>query len=215
MSQKQEHPIIPVPSYCLSDKGPAFPRTKSRDRVEYLAEKSNKAVKKALELYPFAEHILWIDSYYLQQSKAIRILLNEYGGHEILGGSVWARVQTRIPSWTQYYDTWSVPESRNWKYRLWHRIPKGIVPVTGVGAVYVAPRWAFERIGYGIPEPFPESGCHHNYLCKNAGLPIALSFNARFWRDHTNSDYPYYGPTKRVRLMAGYWKQKLLHHTFL
>jgi hypothetical protein len=193
ISQKPEHLQYEVPFYCLSEKGPDFPpQTKSRERVEYLADKQNRAMETALRLYPETTHVLWIDSHYLTQTGPIEGLLRDYdigkgpSPNWILGGPILCHNYTRIFPRTTYYDTWSTPE--------YHNKLDGIFPlntfqnVSGVGGVYVYPRYTWEEYGYGVPDypefprKFPDSGCQHNWLCQKSGLPVCLDWNVTFWR---------------------------------
>lgn len=181
MSSKPEPPLDwNIPHYVLSEPSPFFTQLKTRERVGYLADKQTRAISDALARFSETSHILWCDSYYLSQKQALMTLINNYGkGDKIVGGAVLCRYRLNFPTKIRYYDTWCTPEYTT----ITKRPPyHGHHLVSGVGAVYLFPRSTFEKVGYGIPEPFPESGCHHNFLCRESGLPIFIDWDAVFWR---------------------------------
>jgi hypothetical protein len=181
MSSKPEDEFrLPIPHHILSEPSPFFTKIKSRERIQYLADKQTRSINQALEKFPETSHILWCDSYYLGQTDSLSSLINNYGpSDKIVGGAIMCDYKLYLFPEIAYYDTWCTPE-----YAGLRKLPKfhGQVPVSGVGAVYLFPRHTFESVGYGVPEPFPESGCHHNYLCRKSGLPIFVDWDAIFWR---------------------------------
>jgi hypothetical protein len=130
-----------------------------------------------------------IDSYYVNQSDQVRILLAEYNGKNILGGGVWVLDKTRLSPRIRFWDTWTTPELAKMKY-----IPQmtGRVSVRAVGACYLYPRNIWEKIGYGVPEDL--HGCEHNYLCEMSRLGVYLSLDVSLWRKPLVYSWP-----KRVR----------------
>jgi hypothetical protein len=203
-----------VPFHCLTEDGPKWPlRVKSKSRIEYLAAKQNRAIEKALELYPETSQILWIDSYYLDQTGAIETLIRDYlvhstkAGDSIVGGPILCHNRTRIFYKVTYYDTWSTPEydgkrwSKGWFDDNDSR-SRDFEIVSGVGGVYLFPRYVWEKVGYRAPEPFPQSGCQHNWLCRESGLRVYLDWNLAFWRSVT------YPPIQRLRCSIGEFLRK-------
>lgn len=180
------------------DPIPRSRQKESRERVEYLADLRNQATAEALKLYPDTEHILSIESFYLKQVDAIRRLIELYDGRSIIGASTWYWDRSRILRTARFYDTWSTPGSEKMKFH--HFGPKGILRVESVGSCLIFPRRLWELHGFAVPEPFPEAGCHYNYLCEKSDLPVWLSLDVKLWRDRsTNPDIPEYSWLKRIR----------------
>lgn len=165
---------------------------KARDRLEYLTRRRNEANEKALSAHPGAKHILAIDSFYLHRTSEISRLLDAYRTLSvprecILGASTWYYDQSKVRAVYRFYDFWSTPEMEGKAWRRFRDLPTGLLPVSSVGACYIYPRWVWEKYGYGIPEPFPDSGIFHNWLCKKSGLPVFLDCDVRLWRSHADS----------------------------
>ncbi len=176
-----------------------FRREISKERVEYLAERRNRAVSEALSLFPEAEDILMVDSYYLNQTEQIEGLIAEYvklsSSTElegcILGASTWVHDKTRIRSSKHFFDGWTTPEGNGFTPEV-AKSQGGRVRVPAVGACYIYPREVWEKVGYGVPEDL--HGCEHNWLCEGSGLHIYLSLNEMLWHDPVT-----YSWLKRVR----------------
>ncbi|SRR5712692_1271882 len=181
--------IPEVPFVCFVDNWKPFGHEKSRDRVNYLAERRNQAVARALSLFPSTQHILMIDSYYVNQPDPVRVLLNEYDGNCILGGAVWFLDKTRVNPRIRFWDSWTTPELANLEY-----LPQmaGKVSVKAVGACYLYPKGAWQKIGYGVPNDL--HGCEHNYLCEMSGFGVYLTLKVKLWRSAV-----VYGWPKRIR----------------
>lgn len=200
-----------IPFHCLVEDGPDWNHSKSRERVEYLADKQNRAIEDALLLYPETTDILWIDSHYLNQdSHSVYRLLGDYSldnKKSVFGAAILSRDYRRIRKRILYYDIWATPEMKTRHFNGW-KMPTGLQRVNGVGSVYVYPRWLWEKYRYSTPEPFPDAGCQHNWLCERSGLPIYLDWNATFWRTVR------YSMKKRVRCSLGELHLKLSFNGF-
>jgi hypothetical protein len=165
-----------------------FGHEKTKERVSYLAERRNSAVAETLALFPETNHVLMIDSYYLQQEEPIRKLIKEYAemiitsyqGGCILGASSWIYDKTRIRPKYRFYDGWTTPEGLNLRLEEVKR-NGGTIRVNAVGGCYIYPTWVWEKIHYGVPEDL--HGGEQNWLCEHSGLPIFLSLNERVWRE--------------------------------
>jgi hypothetical protein len=170
-------------------------------------------MKEALELYPETNQVLWIDSYYLDQIEAIEALIRDYLEHSSkvgdsrVGGPILCHNRTRVFYKVTYYDTWSTPEydgkswSEGWFDHNSSRL-RDFEIVSGVGGVYLFPRYVWEKVGYRTPEPFPQSGCQHNWLCRESRLHVYLDWNVAFWRSVT------YPPLQRLRCSIGEFLRK-------
>ena len=211
ISMKKEQWQLGIPFFCLSEPGPSWRHVKDPKRVDYLADKQNRALEKGMMEFPETTHVLWIDSYYLNQTNAIQQLLMDYEtlsairGNLILGGAILCHDRTKIRHRVSYYDTWSTPELDGAHFRVdLSDVHSGFETVSSVGGVYVYPRTVWEKHRYQRPEPFPESGCQHNYLCRKSRLPILLDWNALFWRNVS------YSVPKRLRCSIGNYRRRLL-----
>lgn len=210
ISTKEEHWELDIPFFCLSEPGPSWGRVKDPKRIDYLADKQNRALEKALTHFPETTHILWIDSYYLGQTDAIHKLVNDFEplsraqGNLILGGAILCHNRTKVRYRISYYDTWSTPELDGKYFQVdLSDLHEGFEKVSSVGGVYICPRAVWELHRYQRPEPFPESGCQHNYLCRESGLPIFLDWNALFWRNVS------YSTLKRLRCSIGDYRRRM------
>jgi hypothetical protein len=201
---------IPFVSYTENFQ-PITTRDTSLDRVSYLTNRYNEAVKCALEIYPKTEHVLIIDHYYLQFESEVRLLLDDYSrlSKVILGASIWYWARRRIRPWIAYYDTLSTPEFEGRRWWRLKELPVGIIPVSGVGACWIFPREVWERTdGFVIPSP-PQAGSSR---CLNtAGHRILLHCNTRLWRTHqTNPAIPDDPMVLRIATTLGHARQKLI-----
>lgn len=170
-------------------------------RMKHLANRRNIANKKALESYPETEHIMAVDSFYLHQTIALERLVTAYLSWReecIMGAPTWALHKATLKPKLAFYDTWSTPEMENYTIPPFV-MPSGIVRVSSVGACYIYPRWVWDRYQYQIPEPFPDAGIYHNWLCQKSGLPVFINFDAKLWRTHAdNPDIPSYSIPHRA-----------------
>jgi hypothetical protein len=193
ISGKEETWNIPeIPFYCHT-KGyrefPHYPPAKTRARIEYLAARRNTANMRALELYPRTQHLLSIDSYYLHYVTDIRRLVSEYSAYDadcILSSTNWFWDNSRVPPKLRYWDTWATPEMKDRSYEYYPRhdgIPDGWERVGGCGGFTLYPRWVWEKQGYGMPDPFPETGNEVNYLCQCPGIASYVTFNVKPFRE--------------------------------
>lgn len=200
-----------IPLYCHTEgyvDFPHYPPVKTRERVQYLADRRNAAHKRAVALYPDTEHFLCVDSYYLKMTSEIRNLIREYSDYEldcVLGATNWFADYSRVPLRLRYWDTWATPEMKNKRYEYYPRhegIPQGWEYVHGCGGFAAYPRWVWERRGYGVPEPFPEAGNEVNYLCQGPDIRSYVTFNVKAIRN-TPSEMVNRSLTKRLRTTIG------------
>jgi hypothetical protein len=197
--QQEAWHLSDIPFFCYTkkSKGP-FPRERIRQRIEYYAELRNEATSEALKRYPGTEHVLSVESYYLNQPRAIRRLITSYGGESIVGAATWIWEKLRILRKANFYDTWATPEADGLRFHFVR--PRGKMKVSSVGSCIVFPRSVWERVGYGVPDPFPEAGCEYNYLCARSGLPVWLNLDANLWRNpKTVEGILEYSWPKRIR----------------
>src|SRR5712692_6725186 len=113
--EKRESPFHSIDYYCHTEGYEYFshyPRLKTVERIEYLARRRNQAVEKALSLFPQTTHIFMIDTYYLDQTKQMIALIEEYKQYKdsILGASTWYIDPSKILKHKWYWDTWTNPE---------------------------------------------------------------------------------------------------------
>lgn len=181
-----EAPLADLPFYCHTEGYqyfPHFPRLKTVARIEYLAARRNAAVQALLDKYPETTDVFMLDTYYLDQTGPMRQLIHDYESlpeNTILGASTWFKNPSRIPAYFEFWDSWTNPEYNRLQFK---HAPHGVREATGAGGFAIYPRWVWEKQKYGVPYPFPESGCEVNYLSRCPGTRTLLSFDVRAWRD--------------------------------
>ncbi len=178
---------IPFVSYTEDYRPITIRDNNDMNRITYLTNRYNSAVRKALNDHPETEHVLIIDHYYLPFTAQIERLIDDYNllKKDILGASIWYWARKRIRPWIAYYDTLSVPEFYEKRWWNLRNLPKGIIPVTGVGACWIFPRRAWERTGgFTIPSP-PQAG--GSRCLDTAGYRVLLDCDSRLWRTHDNN----------------------------
>jgi hypothetical protein len=198
--EPQEWRVSEIPFYNYTAGWKPFQHEKTKQRVDYLAERRNAAVSKTLELIPKTQNVLMIDSYYTHQEQQIRALVQEYTKMTlstypkgcILGASTWIHDVTRMRARFRFYDGWTTPEGVKLRLDDVERTG-GIMKVGAVGGCYLYPRWVWEKTGYNTPEDL--HGCEHNWLCEQSRLPVFLTLNERLWREPIM--YPW---VKRMRM---------------
>ena len=222
ISSKEENwQIRDIPFYCYTGEWEPFTRFRikqgiqtlniSKERIDYLARRRNRAVELALHQNPEANDIMMIDSYYIRQLAQIRRLIADYehcNAPLILGATTWFVDRTRIIPKTRFYDSWTSIEAR---FIHVDYLPvqdplvgqyatpmPNLMPVRSVGACYIFPREIWDKgVRYGVLNDL--HGCEHNYLCESARLSVYLDFNVRLWREPLS--YPL-GKRLRVSLAA-------------
>jgi hypothetical protein len=223
ISHKPEAWKLSSPLVCDVDEIIRYGSIVSTKRIQYLANRRNRAVGMALGKYPETTHILMVDSYYLGQTAGLARLVSDYYSISlpmILGATIWINPRSRIRDYLsggkiEFYDKWAVPDARflpyGWKPQTdvisqYLVVPiKGLYPVCSVGACYIFPRSVWDSgVRYAPVEDL--SGCEHNCLCKASGLKIYLDFNVALWR------YQKYNFSKTVHVRAGFYKDKLLSY---
>ncbi len=208
----QKHEIeFPVPLYCHTEgyKPISSHDNRDRERLEYLTERYNGAVERALSIYPQADHLLLVDSYYLSHFAEIEQLIREYREGTMMGASIWYWDRSHIRPVIRYYDTLSVKDFRRLKWRKAATLPTGIIPVSGVGACWIMPRESWEGSnGFFIPTDEPQAG--GSSCLRTTSIEVLLDCNVRLWRTHdTNPDIPEYSWPKRFRMSLGEWRRRM------
>ncbi len=176
----EEWSVSEILFYCHTEgyrEFQSFPPLKTIERIEYLAERRNKANQRALELYPRTEYIFSVDSYHVTRVTEILRLVSEYQKRNrdiVLGGAPWFHDTSVWPARRRFWDTWATPELTD--------IPvgrEGWLKVRGCGGFTIYPRWLWEERGFGVPYPFPESGCEVNYLCNDPRIETYVTLNVK------------------------------------
>lgn len=145
--------------------------------MRYLAERRNSANQRALEFHPKAKYLFSVDSYYLERVSEIRQLVFEYAKRSkdiVLGGAPWFRDTSVWPARRRFWDTWATPELGKISVER-----KGWLKVRGCGGFTIYPKWLWEERGFGVPHPFPKSGCEVNYLCDDSRIESYVSLNVK------------------------------------
>ena len=216
ISEKSQSLALDIPFVSYTE---GYRRTASRDdndieRIKYLTCRYNNAVRFALDKHPSTDHLLIIDHYYLQFPREVGMLLSDYRGLDrvILGGSIWYWARRRIRPWICYYDTLSAPEFTGKKWWRLERLPRGIMPVSGVGACWILPRRIWEKTnGFTIPSP-PQAGSSR--CLDTSGHRILLDCNCRLWRTHaTNPNISDDPMPKRILTTTRLVREKLRRMT--
>lgn len=216
ISKLQERWLIPeIPFYCYTSGYKPILHHDNNDlsRLEYLTDRYNQAVRKALMEYPQSDQIIIVDSYYLRFVPELRALLERYRSleHSILGGSIWYWDRSHLRAWIRYYDTLSVKEMRNRKWGSERALPSGVLRVSGVGGGFVFPRVIWDRSGgFFVPDSEPQAG---GSRCLNTdGYTVLLDCDVKLWRTHADNpgiaDHPL---IKRARISLGEFRRKLIH----
>lgn len=201
------NPILDIPLVQYIDKRSVGPRG-TFERVKAVAEMRNEAVKIALQAHPDTTDILMIDSYYVNQTKPLMQLINNYyyNKHKhIRGGAIWRWSKTGIFRQAQFYDHWVNPNIQPWY--LIH--PRGSQMVRCVGGVYIFPVDVWTLRHYGVPFPLQTE---HYAMLKNCDYPIILDFDCNFWRKPSDSEVYYYPWSKRIRVFLGKWRRSICAH---
>lgn len=182
-------PEIPLVTYVDSRQAP--PRG-SVERARFVADLRNKAVEKALALYPKTESVLMIDSYYLDQTPQIRTLVAHYNGGEVLGASTWWIDQRTLVKKIKFWDTWVTPLMDGADFTA-----SGRVKVSSVGGCYLFPRATWDKgVRYDIPEDWQVS--EQVVFCRKSELPVYIDFDAKLFHPD-----PYRWSLKKRSLVTG------------
>jgi len=172
-------------------------KPKSLERVSYLAERRNNAVREVSTLFPDITHVFMLDSYYLNQKQPAEALLNHYDlvGHDtILGGSTWFH-ERFWPHREAFWDSWTTPEGLDPGNHT------RFLEVKAVGGAVIFPVSAWKRHGFDTSR-FPQ-GSEMNGFCENSGLKVHLDLMARFYHpDPPQASY--------VRIRLGNYRRKIL-----
>ncbi|HVH15529.1 MAG TPA: hypothetical protein VNA15_07415 [Candidatus Angelobacter sp.] len=206
-------PIIQLPQLGIShfvyseDPKPFSNIEKTRERLQYMAERRNTAHRLALESFPETDTFFSIDTYYLNQADLLVDFLGSNkgdmsGSEELVGGSTWFRFPGVLHDYWKFWDTWTTPEAA--ALRIGSR---GTINVGAVGGVAIYSRSLWERHGFGVPEPFPQGGTEFNYLCR--GSTTRMSLDHKFI--HPTPDHLLRrSRAKRLRIEVGKWRRKLI-----
>jgi basic membrane lipoprotein Med (substrate-binding protein (PBP1-ABC) superfamily) len=160
----------------------------NRDRLDYLAFHHDEAAKETLSRYPDATHFFHVDSYYLNQTNSLKVLLKRYTHailegkpKTILGGGIWAN--PGLTHFAYYYDVAACPEMATMTFDSRPDNPNP-VKVSSVGAVHISPVEAFQRNGFSN-HGFPQKFFWNNY-CR--GFETFVDLHVEFWRTPDDSD---------------------------
>lgn len=209
--EKQSLPLdLPFISYTENYQ-PITSRGNEMNRITYLTDRYNKAIRRALDSHPETEHVLVVDHYYLPFPRQVQQLIHDYKELDkaILGASIWYWARKRIRPWIAYYDTLSVPEFHGKRWWNLRNLPNGIIPVTAVGACWIFPRRVWERTdGFTIPSP-PQAGSSR--CLDTTGYRVLLDCKSRLWRTHeTNPGIPDDSMRQRIMTTARQAQRKLV-----
>jgi len=204
-TQMEKWPLSEIAFHCLTDSK-RFPRSRSKERIEYLAEKWNQCHEVGLQLFPNATHVINVGSYYLSQTSSLRRLINRYDQLDcniILSGNVWARLDRVLPYKTTY-DTWGYPDLEGLSWRL--RRPHGLLQVTSVAmpCIYPVESWLQHR--FHNPANV-DDGIWYNTFCNESGLPVVVDLSIDFYRSKHDSDIVGLPFGKRLRIAFGVRKR--------
>lgn len=215
ISKKSEQWLIPeIPFHCHTKGYEPILHHDNNDmhRVEYLTRRYNRAVDDALVSFPWIDNIMIVDSYYLPFQSEIRDLVSRYNAlnKSILGASIWFWDRSHIRPCVRYYDTLSVTEMRRKKWYSLQQLPKGLLPVSGVGGCFIFPRFIWDATrGFSIPDPEPQAGGSRGLA--TSGYKILLDCDRRLWRTPAdNPEIPDYPPIKRLRVSLGELRRRII-----
>jgi len=213
ISKKPETLSLGIPFYCLAEESRLDRYKQQREETYYVCEKRNRAMTSALDKYPQSTHALSLDSYYLDQTAALKELLNAYEAlnddNIILGAPIWYYRKNRlIDNRPKFYDSWGSPELTNIRPKDAADFPK-FVQAPSIGNCIIFPIWIWRKYGFLTPEPFPIMGSCYTRLCKISGLPVFIDMRATLVRDRTNNPEAYYPFPKRARVSIGDFKGRL------
>jgi hypothetical protein len=178
------------------------PTAKTKERIEYLAERRNQAHEEAIKCYPDLTHFFDVDSYYTNQRSSLRLLARVYLEKDnpdlILGGATWIRYRDIfhvLPyknhlRQEHFWDTWTTPEATNSSITQF-----GIQKVSAVGGVVIYPASVFLTNHFG--SRFFPRGSEYNQLCDGYDARLCLS-TSFIHPTPTNLRY-----RKRLRVLAG------------
>jgi len=208
ISRNLETLEIGIPFYCHNEGWkPIFGRDNAdKDRLEYITGRYNSAIRRALELYPSTTHILIADSYYLHFKDELRLLISHYHNWgSVLGASIWFEDKSRIRPFISYYDTMSI---REWKDRRWRgrkHLPTGLMKASGVGGCWIFPRsvWLSSGGFHILSSEMLTSRC--------IGIQEAvLDCDVKLWRTpQDNPNIHHYPWSKRIRCSVGEFLDEL------
>jgi hypothetical protein len=202
---------LPTPFYCLVNEK-RFPRTRSKERIDFLAGLWNDAHKIGLERYPGTTHIINVGSYYLHQVGALNRLIEQYETLKedaIFAGNVWGVKETILPfiKRKSTYDFWGYPSLKNMEWYLFP--PRGQFRVSSVAMPCVYPVFAWESYPFHNPDNIGD-GIWYNQFVRDSHLPAITDLSIRFYRTKNDSDIVgYRGFYKEGRVLLGSLKRRL------
>src|SRR5467141_1320451 len=204
-TQVEEWPFSDIAFHCLTDSK-HFPRSRSKERIDYLAEKWNQCHEVGLQLFPASTHIINVGSYYISQISSLGRLIKRYEELDcniILSGNVWARLDRVLPYKTTY-DTWGYPDlaGLNWKLRR----PSGLFQLSSVAMPCIYPVEAWLKHRFHNPGN-TDDGIWYNTFCIESGLPVLADLSIDFYRSKHDSDIVGLPLTKRLRIAFGVRKR--------
>ena len=203
---------VQVPFYCHTQGWRPFLGRDNADivRLRYITDRYNAAIEKALEIHPATDHVLIIDSYYLHFAPEVATLISHYQSGWMLGASIWQENKQYLRPTVSYYDTMSVQEFVG-KYWRKNDLPRGLIPVSGVGACWIFPLKAWQNSdGFQVktnPYEMMTSRCIDGV---SLGLKTILDCDVKLWRTpEDNPDIPSYSAWKRLVMSIGVWRRKI------
>jgi hypothetical protein len=213
ISRKLETFALDIPFYCYTEESKFDRYRQQREETYYVCEKRNRAMTKALEMYSQSTHVLSLDTYYLNQTQALKEMIRAYDELDnddiILGAPIWYYRKNRlIDNRPKFYDAWGSPELENIHPRDTNNFPP-IIQVPSVGNCVIFPVWVWKKYKFLTPEPFPSMGSCYTRLSKLSGLPVLMDMQAKLIRDRTNNPEAYYPFSKRLRVSVGDYRNRL------
>src|SRR6267143_1634673 len=201
-------PFLGVPHFVYSENPKPFSNIEvSRERLFYMSERRNMAHKLALESFPDTDTFFSIDTYYMRQPDRLVKFLDfakrqaDFSS-SLIGASTWFKFPGVLHDYWKFWDTWTTPEAS--RFRI---TSQGMVSVGAVGGIAIYSRMLWEKRGFGVPEPFPQSGTEFNYLCQGSAAKMSL-------------EHKFVHPTpvhllrrsraKRLRVEIGRWRRKII-----
>jgi hypothetical protein len=210
ISREKEDFIEGINFYCQTEgyRPILHHDNKSPERIEYITSRYNNAINEALRRFPDTERIMICDSYYLHQADVPPFINRHLFDHdEIVGCSIWYNYVHNVWNNLKYYDVLSVKEFRG---KAWHspkQLPRGVIPVSGVGACWIFPRRLWNG---GFRYDWTGESLVNSWTLDTDGVKILLDCDTRLWRtSENNPDIYQYSWPKRIRVSAGAIRRRI------
>ncbi len=203
---KEKWLLDEIPFYCLVDPT-HFPRTRSKERIDFLADRWNQCHDAGLAQFPQATHILNVGAQYIPQTTALKQLIDKYDELDceiILAGNVWGRMQDRLLPYKTTYDTWGYPDLEGFAWRI--RQPSGLAQVSSVAMPCIYPVKTWKEHLFHNPTDM-DDGIWYNQFCRESGLPVFADLSIAFRRSKHDSNIRQLSIIKRIRITLGVRKR--------